>query len=443
MTAEKIPFQTLNQAIFQADTAQKAWREQPYTVRAAYLLRIAQAFEDSADELAELMAVEMHKPLSQGIAEAKKCAWVCRHFAQASEAYLTTESLDFEQFSADLVYEPVGIVFGIMPWNFPFWQVFRMAAPALMAGNAVLLKHAPETPFCAQKIQEIVDAAHLPAGLYTTLKIEIDAVESVIAHPLVRLVTLTGGEKAGRSVAALAGKYLKKCILELGGSDAFIVCATADITQAATVAAVSRTNNNGQACNVAKRFLVHQSVFEAFAAACIAQFDTIFDTKKDPKTAVLTELISPKIRDLLQNQYRDATTKGAKILYEKGGFESENNSAPLILFTDIQKNMLIYDGETFGTIATITPFTTDEQALFIANDTDLGLCATVFSKDTAQAKWFAHHLAVGMVAINQAVSSDPRLPFGGSKNSGFGRELGAAGIRELCNLKTITYPQKA
>jgi succinate-semialdehyde dehydrogenase / glutarate-semialdehyde dehydrogenase len=439
-------------------TAQKQWRTYTYNERAAYLLQIADELDAQAENLAQIMVDEVRKPFAQGMAEVKKSAFCCRHFAEASENYLAVQTLDLPHTKALLVYEPMGVIFGIMPWNFPVWQVFRMVAPALMAGNAVIVKHAPNTTRSAQAIQTIFDTvfnknkdthkdtnedknAFLQA-IFTNITIEIPEVEAVIAHPLIRMITLTGSERAGRSVAALAGKYLKKCILELGGSDALIVCESADLQTAAVAAITSRTNNNGQACNASKRFLVHRSVFDAFVEKCIKEIEklAVLD-KNNPnsnfKNAHLTYLVNSDITKNLYEQTQDALQHGAKILYQKGDFDMNTNAQPVLLLTDITPEMRLYAEEAFGTVATITPFSTDEEALNLANDTDFGLCAAVFTKKIPQADWFARNLEVGMVAINQAVSSDPRMPFGGSKNAGFGRELGAEGIRELCNLKTV------
>ena len=370
----------------------------------------------------------MFKPIEQAKAEVLKSAWVCRHYAQYAQHYLQDEVIILNDTSKGIIkYEPVGVILSIMPWNFPFWQVFRLTAAAIMAGNVVLLKHAPNVPLCAAAIANIFLKVGFPPNIYTDFRIDIPEVEAVIAAKEVRLITLTGSEKAGRSVAALAGKYLKKCILELGGSDAFIVLPDADIRLAAQNAVRSRFANSGQTCLAAKRWLLHRDIQTEFLAHA-----TDFLEQE-----TITHLARPDLADNFNRQLQDTLSKGGKIIH-KGNQKTTDGISPLLI-DHISPESAFYQEEIFGAAAAIFPFETIDEAIQLANDTNYGLGAAIWSADTALAEHIANQLEVGFVAINKQVSSDPRLPFGGTKNSGYGRELGKQGIQDLCNIKTILY----
>jgi succinate-semialdehyde dehydrogenase/glutarate-semialdehyde dehydrogenase len=329
-----------------------------------------------------------------------------------------------------------------MPWNFPFWQVFRIAAPAIMAGNAMLIKHAPNVRKCAAAIDVLMQQI-LPKGVFSNLVIEIEEVENVIAQPAISMVTLTGSERAGSVVAALAGKYLKKSLLELGGSDAFIVLADADLDCAAKALVQSRFLNNGQACNAAKRAFIATDIFDIFIKKLKQELDILPYGEPVDKNAFFTHLARIDIAASLQQQVENSLGENARILYQKGKWQIENRKVPTMLietFGEAAAKLPIMQEELFGPVLTVQR--TDNQAISkiceLANDTKYGLCAAVFTQNEAAIAYFQQHLNVGFIAINKAVSSDPRLPFGGVKNSGFGRELGAAGIQELCNRQTRT-----
>ena len=427
-----------------AQNAFKPWAfHTTFEQRGALFLRLAALLRENADEFAELMHAEMHKPKTQGVAEIQKCALQCTHFATQTSEYLQPEHYTFDTVQATVFYEPSGVVFSIMPWNFPFWQVFRTCVPALMAGNVCIVKHAPNVPKCGFAIEKLFLDAGFPQGVYQNVVLEIPEVEAYIAHSAVRLVTLTGSEQAGASVAALAGKYLKKSILELGGSDAFIVLPDADIKKAAAAAVQSRLSNNGQACIAAKRWLLHNDIAADFLAFVNENIDIwIENTKnKENSTQILTELARFDLKTQIDAQVKDALTHNAHVLIEKTHENAHlTNAFPVFILENINDTMFLHSEEAFATVATVYRFSTTDEAIRIANNSNYGLGGSVWTENTETAAHIARYLEVGFVAINQAVASDPRLPFGGVKNSGFGRELGKEGIREMCVLKTVTQP---
>ncbi len=421
---------------------QQNWRNLTYQERAIYLIKIADALDKNAENLAVIIAEEVGKPIAQGIAEVQKSAFACRYFAQSTAEYLKPETLDFESFIAEVNYPPIGLIFSIMPWNFPFWQVFRIAAPAMMAGNAVIIKHAPNVRKCAQAIADLMEGI-LPKGVFSNLVIEIDEVENIIAHPAISMVTLTGSERAGSAVAALAGKYLKKTLLELGGSDAFIVLADANLEEAAKALVQSRFLNNGQACNAAKRAFIASTIFDIFIEKVKKELDDLEYGEANEKTAFFTHLARIDITEGLQKQVKASLGENTRILYQKGDWDIENRKAPTLLievFGESVNQLPIMQEELFGPVLVVQKIDNKAFSMVcgLANDTKYGLCAAVFTENEEAIAYFQAHLNVGFIAINKAVSSDPRLPFGGVKNSGFGRELGAAGIKELCNIQTQT-----
>jgi succinate-semialdehyde dehydrogenase/glutarate-semialdehyde dehydrogenase len=423
--------------IVKAARAFESWRDTDLERRAQLLAGVAQRLRSLRGELARLMAQEMGKPVAEGTAEADKCAWVCEHYAENTAAYLKPEQIQTDASESFVRYEPLGPILAIMPWNFPLWQVFRFAAPALAAGNVALVKHAPNVPGCAQALERLFEEAGFPQGVYQDFPIPVAAVESGIAHPAVRGVTLTGSVRAGRSVAALAGREVKTCVLELGGSDPFIVLADADLKEAARNAARARTINSGQSCIAAKRFIVAEPAADRFAKLLRHELESlIVGDPLDPRTQ-----IGPMARlDLLEALHTQVTTTleaGAELI--TGGRRLERRGyfyAPTLL-ARVLPGMSAFDQETFGPVAALTRARDSDEAIALANRSTYGLGASLWTGDKERAAALARRIEAGHVAINGIVKSDPRLPFGGIKASGFGRELGRHGILEFVNIKTV------
>ncbi len=423
------------------DRASKAFAEWQFTSfeqRAALLLQCASILRNRSKELSTLMAREMGKPLPQGEAEAEKCAWVCEYYAQHAEGFLADMPAETDAAKSYAAFRPLGVVLGIMPWNFPLWQVWRFIAPTLMTGNTVLLKHAPNVTGCAIAIQQILEAARLPSGVFDILLIHPPEIAELIAHPSIAAVTLTGSVRAGQAIASVAGQHLKKTVLELGGSDPYVILDDADIELAAEACVTSRLINSGQSCIAAKRFIVVKSRRKAFEEAVVEKMKskTFGDPIREPSD--LGPMARADLRDALHDQVTrsiemDARALcGASLPYRKGYFY------PPTVLTGVTKGMPAFDEETFGPVAAIVQADDDEHAIALANDTPFGLGAAIFSKDVDRAERIAReHLNAGSCFVNAYVKSDPRLPFGGIKNSGYGRELGLFGIREFVNTKTV------
>ncbi|MCM3879603.1 MAG: NAD-dependent succinate-semialdehyde dehydrogenase [Vicinamibacterales bacterium] len=424
-------------AIDQAHEAWKAWRTEPFVKRGALMKQAAAILRRRKDELAKLMAIEMGKPLKQGVAEAEKCAWACEYYADEAEAILAPEAFKTDAAKSYVAFEPLGVVLAIMPWNFPLWQVFRFAAPALMAGNVGVLKHASNVPGCALLIEEIFSQAGFPQGTFRTLLAGSGQVKAMIEHSLVRAVTLTGSTPAGKAVASQAGAALKKTVLELGGSDPYIVLEDADLDHAVQVCATSRLINSGQSCVNAKRFIVVEPLVASFTEKIVAAMKS---KKMGDPLAEGTD-IGPQarfdLRDELHAQVRESVRKGAVPLL--GGEIPPGAGAfyPATILTGVKPGMPAYDQELFGPVAAVIVATDEQDAVRIANDTVFGLGAAVFTRDIARGERVARQLEAGCTFVNALVASDPRLPFGGIKESGYGRELGTYGIKEFVNTKTV------
>ncbi|HYQ87736.1 MAG TPA: NAD-dependent succinate-semialdehyde dehydrogenase [Bacteroidota bacterium] len=420
-----------------ADQTFRAYRRTTFSERAQKMMQVAGILETEKIELGKLMTTEMGKTLRSAAEEAVKCAWGCRFYAENAERFLADEVVQSGASLSYIRYEPLGPILAIMPWNFPFWQVFRFAAAALMAGNVALLKHAPNVPQCALKISEIFHRAGFPEGAFQTLLIEVDAVKRILEDRRVKAVTLTGSVRAGGEVAALAGSALKKTVLELGGSDAFIVMPSADLDQAVKTGVTARTINNGQSCIAAKRFILHEQVADDFTKRFVAAMEALRvgdpmnnDTDIGPITrADLLAKLDEQVQESVKLGAKVLT--GAKILKRPGYFY-----APTVL-TDIPKDSPAYDEELFGPVASLFQVRNIEEAITVANDTMFGLGSAAWTRDRAEMKKFIDELEAGLVFINAMVASDPRLPFGGVKQSGYGRELGVQGIREFVNVKTV------
>jgi succinate-semialdehyde dehydrogenase/glutarate-semialdehyde dehydrogenase len=421
-------------AIRAAHEAWTGWREASFDDRAGVLRDAAKILRARSSELARLMAAEMGKPVTQGKAEVEKCAWACEHFADHAGRYLATDVIDEK---ASVAFQPLGVVLAVMPWNFPFWQVVRFAAPALMAGNVALLKHASNVPGCALAIEEVFRAAGLPDGAFRALLIGSSRVREAIEHPLVRAVTLTGSTPAGKSVAALGGAVVKKTVLELGGSDAYVVLPDADLECTVEVCVAARLVNAGQSCIAAKRFVVVDPVAREFTERFVARMrDKRVGDPLQEDTEV-GPLARHDLREALHEQVSASVRNGARVV--TGGKIPEGPGAfyPPTVLTDVAPGMPAYDEELFGPVAAIVGARDEGDAVRIANDTVFGLGAAVFTRDLERGRRIASRLEAGCVCVNAQVVSDPRLPFGGVKQSGYGRELGAYGIREFVNVKAI------
>jgi len=431
----------LDQALSEADAAHQAWRRTSFGERARVLLEAARLLRERRPEYARLVALEMGKPIAEAGAELDKCAWNCEFYARQAERLLADEPVQTEAQASYVAYQPLGVVLAIMPWNFPFWQVLRFAAPALMAGNAALLKHSPNVPRCALAIEQLLTAAGAPAGLFRTLLIGDasvgEATERLITDPRLSAVTLTGSERAGAAVGAAAGRALKKCVLELGGSDPFIVLADADLPSVAEQAVRARFSNAGQSCIAAKRFIVEQTVAEEFerrlvdATAALPVGDPL-----DPATRV-GPLARADLRDTLERQVEESLAKGARVLL--GGHRLEGRGwffAPTIL-GGVGREMPVFQEETFGPVAAVIRAEDEEEAVELANDTPYGLGASVWTSDPERGRRLGRQVQSGSLFVNGIVASDPRLPFGGVKRSGYGRELAAVGLREFTNIRTF------
>ncbi len=427
------------QAIEAAHEAFLSWRRVPFADRAVRMKEAGRVLRSRSDKLARLMTEEMGKTLKDGRDEVEKCAFGCDYYAENAERFLSREPVDMgDRTEAFVTFNPLGVVLAIMPWNFPLWQVFRFASPGLMAGNACVLKHAANVPGSAMAIEEIFRDAGFPPNLFRNLLIDVPVIADVIKHKLIAAVTLTGSVRAGKSVAEKAGAVLKKCVLELGGSDAYVVLADADIELAAEVCAVGRLVNNGQSCIAAKRFVVVDAVRPAFEKAFVAEM-------KKPRTGDPTDpsvnlgpMARVDLRDELHRQVQATLAKGARLLL--GGEIPAGPGAfyPPTVLTDVGPGMAAYTEELFGPVASIISSRDDEHAISIANDSEFGLGSAVFTRDHARGIAIAaDRLEAGASFVNMNVRSDPRLPFGGIKSSGYGRELSHFGIREFVNIKAV------
>lgn len=414
-----------------------SWRTLSFDHRAVFMKNMAQVLRQNLEEYARLITLEMGKIITESRGEIEKCAWLCEYYAEHSEKMLKPEVFQSDAGKSYVRFDPAGIIFGIMPWNFPFWQVFRAAVPTIMAGNTFLLKHAPNVTGAAKIIEEIFLKAGFPEDVFRTLIIPVELSENVIANPWVEGVTLTGSQRAGASVASLAGKYLKKSVLELGGSDPYIVLKDAELNSSCNTGVCSRMLNAGQVCISAKRFIVVESMLDQFILGQKNLLETmVLGDPLDEKTEM-----GPMARvDLLENidkQVSESVKMGAKLL--TGGhrlYPDKLFYAPTLL-VDVKKGMPVWDEETFGPVSVVIPAKNPDDAVRIANDTFYGLGASLWTKDLELAERMAAQIESGAVFINGMTKSDPRLPFGGTKRSGYGRELAYLGIREFVNAKTV------
>lgn len=414
------------------------WRTTKLAHRSERLRALAAVLREREDQLAELMADEMGKPVAQGRAEVDKCAWLCEFFADEGPAMLAPESADTDAQRSYVSYQPLGVLLAIMPWNFPLWQALRFAIPALLAGNTILLKHAINTTGCAFAIEQALRDAEFPIGCLETLVIDHDAATRVIADPRVVGVTLTGSTRAGRAVGEVAGRELKKLVLELGGSDPYIVCADADLELAAEVCVTARLHNSGQTCIAAKRFIVVDAIADEFCTRVIEHMKAaVVGPARDPATTV-GPLAREDLRETLHEQVQRSVAAGASLLLGGEIPEGPGWFYPPTLLSGVRPGMAAADEELFGPVAAVMRVQNEDEAIAVANCTPYGLGAAIFSRDLERAERIARErIDAGATFINAQVRSDPRLPFGGVKQSGHGRELGRAGLLEWVNHKTV------
>ncbi|NJM22866.1 MAG: NAD-dependent succinate-semialdehyde dehydrogenase [Richelia sp. SL_2_1] len=436
-------FESLNDtevvnAVQKAHAAFQDYRNTSFTQRAEWMLKAADILEEDKADFAKLMTLEMGKPYQSALGEVSKCATVCRYYADKAAEFLADVSVETDASHSFVKYQPLGIILAVMPWNFPFWQVFRFVAPALMAGNVGLLKHASNVPQCALAIENIIQRAGFPQGVFQSLLIGSDKVASIIADDRVKAATLTGSEGAGASLAAAAGKHIKKTVLELGGSDPFIVLPTADLETAAVTGTTARMLNNGQSCIAAKRFIVAETVADKFEKLLLEKFQALKIGDPMEENTDIGPLATPDILKELDQQVQNSLDNGAKILL--GGKPLSNmkgNYYPPTILTDIPPDSATAKEEFFGPVAMLFRVKDIDEAIRLANDTPFGLGASAWTTDTVEQQRLISEIEAGAVFINSLVKSDPRLPFGGTKLSGYGRELSIQGIHEFINVKTV------
>jgi succinate-semialdehyde dehydrogenase/glutarate-semialdehyde dehydrogenase len=441
-------FQALSQSQLEAKLQRAmdvfaTYRRLPFADRAQWMVKAAEILESEKGVLARLMTLEMGKPLQAAADEAVKCAWACRYYAENAERFLADQVVETTASSSYIRYQPLGPILAVMPWNFPFWQVFRFAAPALMAGNVGLLKHASNVPQCALKIEEILSRAGFPNGAFQTLLIRSDQVDTVLSDPRVVAATLTGSEDAGIQVGVSAAKRIKKVVLELGGSDPFIVMPSADLEEAVSNAVKARIQNNGQSCIAAKRFIVAESIADVFERDFVRKMESLkIGDPSDPKTE-LGPLATASGVDDLDLAVRKTIEAGGRLLTGGKRLERPGNFYAPTVLTDIPRNSPAYRDELFGPAACIFRAKDLDDAIRIANDSRFGLGASAWTNDERECDRLINEIEAGMVFINKMVASDPRLPFGGVKQSGHGRELGVHGIHEFVDIKTVWIQEGA
>jgi succinate-semialdehyde dehydrogenase/glutarate-semialdehyde dehydrogenase len=436
-TFEAFSAARVNESLDRAVAAYRQHKRTSFADRASRMRKAADILEGESRDLGRLMTLEMGKPIKAAVAEAEKCATACRYYADNAERFLADRNVEMEGGSSWVAFQPRGAVLAIMPWNFPFWQVFRFAAPTLMAGNVGLLKHASNVPQCALAIEDILRRAGFTEGAFQTLLIGSEVIEGIIADNRIVAVTLTGSEGAGRSVAGAAGKNLKKSVMELGGSDPFVVMPSADLDAAVSTAVTARMINNGQSCIAAKRFIVHDKIYDEFLKRFVAAVAAVRVGDPMDEATELGPQATAAIRDQLDQQVKASIAAGAKVA--TGGEKLDRAGyyyAPTVL-TDIPANAPAAREELFGPVASVFRAKDLSDAIRIANGTSFGLGASAWTRDDAERNQFVAEIESGLLFINGMVVSDSRLPFGGVKNSGFGRELGEFGIHEFVNIKSV------
>ena len=424
--------------IAKAQSVFEIYKKVPIEKRVEMLRKVAAHLRENKVVYGKLITEEIGRPIAPSIAEIEKCAWVCEYYAEHGPHMLEKEMVTTDAKENYVTLEPLGIIFAVMPWNFPFWQVLRFAAPALIAGNVGLLKHASTVPRCAEAIEHIFRACGYDEGIFQNLFISGSRVEQVIRDSRVKAVTLTGSEWAGRKVAEVAGDEIKPSVLELGGSDAFVVLASADIAKAAKVGAAARLQNCGQSCIAAKRFIVEESVYDQFLDIFKSEFATYIPDDPTQETTKIGPVASEKALEEIENQVRESIAKGAQVAVGGSRVERAGYFYQPTILTDVAPGMPAYGDEIFGPVASVIKVKDEAEAIRVANDTPFGLGSSVWSNDQEQIKRIIPQVEAGAVFVNAMVKSDPRLPFGGVKRSGYGRELSYFGLREFVNVKTVS-----
>jgi succinate-semialdehyde dehydrogenase / glutarate-semialdehyde dehydrogenase len=435
-TFEPLTDEAARQKIALSEDAYRSYRNIPLDHRALWMRKLAAILEHESEDLGALITLEMGKPLEASRLEILKCADACHYFADHAARILAPESIPTENHSY-VRWDPLGIILAVMPWNFPFWQVFRFLAPALMGGNVALLKHAANVPQCALAIESLVRRAGFPRGTFQSLLLEVHQVETILANERIAAVTVTGSEVAGRAIGAQAGWLLKKSVLELGGSDPFIVMPSANLDLAVETAVRARLVNAGQSCIAAKRFIIADEIYDTFESRFVAEMESVRVGDPMKEGTEIGPLATARAVEILETQVKAATRVGARILTGGERMLGEGNYFEPTVLTGVPRTSAVYREEIFGPVAMLFRATDINEAIEIANDTPFGLAASVWTRDPAEQQRFVAELQCGGVFLNTMVASDPRLPFGGIKRSGYGRELSAAGMREFLNAKTV------
>jgi succinate-semialdehyde dehydrogenase/glutarate-semialdehyde dehydrogenase len=426
----------IDDAINKAHSRFTTWKETSFAERSKLMKAAARELKDNAREYAETMTKELGKPISQAVAEVEKCAWVCEYYADNAESHLANEEIKTDAKKSYVSYEPLGVVLAVMPWNYPFWQVFRFAAPALMAGNIGILKHASNVMLSANNIQKIFEKAGFPKDCFQNIAVSNEKVEHILRNKHIKAVTLTGSKPAGSSVASIAGDEIKKSVLELGGSNALVVFKDANIAESVKTCVQARYQNAGQSCIAGKRLLLHQDIAEEFLKEFTEQVKALKSGDPMDKDTFIGVMAKEKLAEELETQVKDSVKKGAKIIL--GGKRDGTYFEPTII-TEAKEGMPVFDEETFGPVISVTEFKEDKEAIDLVNKSDFGLGVSIFTEDEDFALKIVPKFEDGAVFVNELVKSDPRLPFGGTKISGYGRELSHHGIQEFTNKKTVYF----
>ena len=434
---EPLSGEQVEEKLQKATETYREYRKTSFEERAQMLTRAAEILEEEAEDLGRIITEEMGKPLAAAVAEANKCARGCRYYVENAERFMADEEIEMEGAKVYVRYQPIGPVLAVMPWNFPFWQVFRHAAPGLMAGNVILLKHASNVPRCALAIEDVIHRAGFPEGAFQTLLIGSDQVQAIVDDKRVKAATLTGSGPAGSKVAAEAGEQIKKTVLELGGSDPFIVMPSADLDEAISTAVTARTLNNGQSCINAKRFIIHEEVAEDFEKRYVEAMSALNVGDPMDDASDMGPLATEQMLEDVDQQVRDSVDAGARVLTGGKPLDGPGNFYPPTVLTDIPEDSPAYKEEIFGPVASMFRAGDIDEAIRLANDTPFGLSSSAWTNDEQEREQFINEIEAGMVYINRMTESTPEVPFGGVKESGYGRELSVFGIREFVNAKTV------
>jgi succinate-semialdehyde dehydrogenase/glutarate-semialdehyde dehydrogenase len=431
---KELTIKEIDKALEGAHKRFQSWKKTPFQERASLLLKAASELKKNKNEYAETITREMGKPITQSISEIEKCAWVCEYYAENGEEHLAKETIETDAYKSYVTYEPIGVVLAVMPWNFPFWQVFRFAAPALMAGNIGILKHASNVMESAKNIQKVFERAGFPKACFQNLPVGSDKVEEIIKDNRVKAVTLTGSKPAGSAVASVAGDQIKKSVLELGGSNALVIFEDANLEEAVKTCVKARFLNTGQSCIAGKRLLLHESIAHKFLDLFVKEVKELKAGDPMEKETFIGVLAREDLAKDLEEQVKKSVSAGAKIIV--GGIRKGTFFEPTVL-TDVTPDMPVFAEETFGPVISVTTFKTEDEAVDLVNISEFGLGVSIFTQNLHRAEELVPKFEDGAVFVNELVKSDPRLPFGGTKISGYGRELSIQGIREFVNKKTV------